>query len=1272
MTVTLRRRITVGAVSAALLMSTLTLAPAHAASDAPSAEPSSALPTSFPYQPVLPEPAENPADGSIYRGAIPYHDIAPKLNDWMAQSDIISTQVVTRSTLGRDIYMVTITAPETAAETAQQHAWRDEVKYDAANAAVDEELLAGYKRPIWFNGNIHGNEWEGADITLQHIEWLLENENTAEVQTLLKDYRLYFTITNNPDGRVNSTRATALGLDPNRDFVTNVLPETAVIRDLTAQIQPLFFIDYHGYTNVLQVEPTGPPHGENYDYDLFIPHAYSAALKIEQDVVDAAIEGNTYRDKNTGAISTTLNANSGIKIPYRDTPSGWDDWPPIFTAQYVAFQGAISYTVELPLARVSGNATESARRTKVNTDVGLEVGKSTIEYIQEHDDDLLANQIEIFRRGAAGEPRKLIPTDLNAADFPGPTEWIAEWDAVDALGHTADTAPQIPRAYLIPVGSGQQSDSDAAHLVDFLMSHGVLVRKLTETVTLEDVVYPAGSYLVDMHQPLRGMANALLASGSDISSWISSMYDISAWSQGYLWGATVTPVGATQDTAFDVQSTPIVVADPTSSIPASAGGYLKFTLDGVDDFRGLNALLAEGVKASLVGTNTVVVGGDTTTYAVAAQIADTYGVAVVPATGSELTGADVKPLKKLTIGTVSASTDDRLSLYELGFAPDQLVPLTAADIQSNPAILESVDVIWAAANLTFSGAQAAASAAMQAYLDAGKGIVGRGTGPVTFANTWFSAGIDSRPGVSSGNGIVKLETASTGPLAALGTEYGFIYPAVSFGVSGSGTGVIEQSYAAGNPLIAGHWRGSGNSAPTGAGGRASVVSSTLASGAKVLLFGTSVTFRAHPRGHFSEIATGLYWAAGASTEPALAVPTATSTTLTPSATDSVFGNALSATVKVTTTGSSPSRAGTVEILSGDDVIASGTVNSFGNAAVTLPADLAVGTHDLSANYVPAPGAALTRSVSTPVEVEVAPAATTMGLALSATTVTEGAGDPVEATVTLGYSAGTAPFDGTVTLTSGSTELASAPIDSDTVSIPLPADLTTGTYAIVATYTPASASATAGQSDAVLLTVNAPEVVVPPVPVKLPTALSVKATGSTYGKSSSVTVSVTASGATPTGSVTITTPGFAGRTVTLAGGKATVSLPATLKAGSHAITAAYTPTGNFAPSAGRTTLSVKKAKTTTKLKVSKKKVKRGKTVKVTVTVATPAGTKPAGKVRVTLRGKTIKTVKVKKRVTKVTVRIAKKAKKGRVKVRAVYSGNSNLGGSTSTLVKIRLQ
>ena len=73
-----------------------------------------------------------------------------------------------------------------------------------------------------------------------------------------------------------------------------------------------------------------------------------------------------------------------------------------------------------------------------------------------------------------------------------------------------------------------------------------------------------------MHQPLRGLANSLLDLGTDISDKVPTMYDISAWSYSYLWGATVDKVGSTTDAADRPDQPVRAAASATPTSPAAA------------------------------------------------------------------------------------------------------------------------------------------------------------------------------------------------------------------------------------------------------------------------------------------------------------------------------------------------------------------------------------------------------------------------------------------------------------------------------------------------------------------------------------------------------------------------------------------------------------------------------------------------------------------------------------------------------------------------------
>ncbi|RKT36006.1 zinc carboxypeptidase [Microbacterium sp. AG1240] len=864
-----RALVSIGGV-VAIASSMLAFAPATAAVDPPAlsiVRPTSSIemPTQYPSQPRLTVVPDLPTDASIARGVMPYDEIAPFLNRLMDRSNRVSSQVVGTSYQGREIYMVTVTSRETPAETAQQDAWRTKVKYDPAAAASDAALAEGYKVPLWFNANIHGNEWEGTDATLNYIEDLATSADPV-VQDLLDNHRIYFTVTNNPDGRALGQRGTANGYDPNRDFITGATKEASIVRDLASIIQPTYFIDLHGYTSVLQVEPCGPPHGENYEYDLFVPHAYATALDIEKAVTEANIPGNTYYDPEAGDVTST---NTGfINIPYRDQRSGWDDWPPIFAPQYVAYQGAVTNTVELPLGR-SG---DQPARAKVNIEVAEVVIDTVADYVQDNSASLLENQIEIFARGLTGTESVEIPADVSPDDLAEgvPTEWTDIWDENDIY------TTEFPRAYVIPLGAGQRSDSDAQTLVQQLLVNGIEVSRTTAPFTAEGVTYPAGSYYVDMHQPVRGLANALLADGTDITDRVPDMYDISAWSLSLLWGADVEALGYTTDPAPTTALEPISEAPLTGSV-APASDYLSFEPRGVADYQAINELLGEGIALSQLEDGTVVFRRDAAADAAARAVADIYGVDVAASDGSELREEGVAGLRPLRVGYAS-NTDDRDALTKLGFT--DLVPVTAATIESGAVDLASIDVLWIGSAVTIDPAtQATAFGAMRAYVESGKPVVGRGTAGASFVSTFGLAALTATSGTNRSNGIVSIDVPEAGVLGDYAQDTAFVSPATWF--TGLGAGVtVEASYAATDPLVSGHWAASDGRSSVDAAGQAAAVSATSSlAGNRLFLFGTSPTYRNHPVGAFSDIARSIFWATetASSIEPPVVQPEPTAT-----------------------------------------------------------------------------------------------------------------------------------------------------------------------------------------------------------------------------------------------------------------------------------------------------------------------------------------------------------------------------------------------------------
>ncbi|MEU8821408.1 M14 family zinc carboxypeptidase [Actinoplanes sp. NPDC048796] len=748
----------------------------------------------------------NPEDRSIKLGLIPYHDIAPRLNALQQASDRVSAEVVGHSALDRDLYLVTVTAPETAAEAARQQRWRELIENDPVAAKRDRSLARGYKTPVWINANIHGDEWEGTDGALRVIE-RLATATDAATKAFLARSRVYVTVTNNPDGRIAGTRVNGAGFDINRDHATSSQPESRAVRDVVIGTQPFVMLDEHGYTGTTLIEPATPPHGQNYEYDLYIRHALPNALGME-----AAIQ-------RLGHPETTR-----ADIPFRDyAPGDWDDWPPIFTPMYAMYQGAVGHTVEIPLQVNRDLYTtlpveELRRRAGVNTDVAAATIEAALTYADTNRASLLAGQIEQFRRGWAGEPQRSVPDGY-----------------VPGFGPEDRYSTTFPRAYVVPAGARQRSAPAAARLVNHLIAHDVRVTEARTSFTLNGRRYPAGSYVVDMHQPKRGLANVLLEAGRDISSLVPQMYDISGWSHRLLWGASVD---ISRTAAPRVATSPVSVATGTSSVPQSR--ELALTLRDPADVRAVNALLDEGIKLRLYGAATVVLPAS------AAWIADRFGVRLEAAAR----GHAGTPISRPVLAAAVAA-DELFALREMGF---DVRTVSTATLNAG-ASLAGVTGLVVSSGLNYTQLTEAAQAQVDDLLSRG-GVVTRGVTGATFNAAAGLLPATAVAGRGDANGVVAVRN----PGQVTGTDSppnSFVYSPLWF----TGTGfTVEQRYAE-TPLVAGHWlpTAPGVGGPSQAAGQASVVSGTTARGSRAVLFGTEPLFRAHPKGLYAQFARALYW-----------------------------------------------------------------------------------------------------------------------------------------------------------------------------------------------------------------------------------------------------------------------------------------------------------------------------------------------------------------------------------------------------------------------------
>jgi sugar lactone lactonase YvrE len=331
----------------------------------------------------------------------------------------------------------------------------------------------------------------------------------------------------------------------------------------------------------------------------------------------------------------------------------------------------------------------------------------------------------------------------------------------------------------------------------------------------------------------------------------------------------------------------------------------------------------------------------------------------------------------------------------------------------------------------------------------------------------------------------------------------------------------------------------------------------------------------------------------------------TTATLTSSFNPSYYGNAVTFTATIPPTGAA-APTGTVTFLDGATSIGTATLAGNPGVAAFTTAALSVGTHTITVMY---PGDSFNGpSSSSPLSQVVNSAQTSTAVAAAPSPGIAGGLETI--TATLKVTAGASTPTGTVTFTSGATQLGSAPVNAGTATI-TPA-LGPGTYQIIATYG-GDANDTGSTSAAFPLTVNQ---------AATQTALTVAPNPALVQQPITFTGKVTGNGGTPTGSVNFLANGnIIGAGSVNASGTATFNTSA-LAAGTYSITAAYTGDANDAAStSGATSLTVSLATTTTTVTVTPNPALVGSAVTITAKVAGNGGT-PTGTVNFIANGNTL--------------------------------------------------
>jgi Bacterial Ig-like domain (group 3) len=331
--------------------------------------------------------------------------------------------------------------------------------------------------------------------------------------------------------------------------------------------------------------------------------------------------------------------------------------------------------------------------------------------------------------------------------------------------------------------------------------------------------------------------------------------------------------------------------------------------------------------------------------------------------------------------------------------------------------------------------------------------------------------------------------------------------------------------------------------------------------------------------------------------PAVAQSTTTALVVTPASPKPV-GTAVTLTATITPSGA----AGSVQFKDGATNVGAAVAVSGGTAHTTT-SSLTAGTHSLTAVFTPTDSSAFSGSTSSAVSYTITSPATTTTTVLAVTPaspVALGTNVTLKATVAPGTAVGSVQFfDGVSTL--GSAVAVSGGIAQLSTTA-----LAGGVHSLSAKFTPTdSAAFTPSTSNTVSYTVTSPATttttaleVTPAGPVTAGTAVTLKATLTPTGAAGSVKFF---DGATQVGATTAVSAGIAQITTS------------TLPAGTHSLTAVFTPTNAAlftASTSPAVSLEVDAASTTTVLSVTPASpVTQGTTVtlKATLTPASATGT-----------------------------------------------------------------
>ncbi|MBU4495653.1 MAG: peptidase [Acidobacteria bacterium] len=442
-------------------------------------------------------------------------------------SDRMRLETIGRSAEGRNIPMAVITSPSNHRRLSR---YKSIARTLALADSVDENqarrLAHEGRAVIWIDGGLHGTEVLGAQQLIELV-YRMTSRSDAETLRILDDVIL-LVVCSNPDGMElvsdwymrdsDPEKRTMRGLprlyhkyvghDNNRDFYMSTQPETeAVNRILYREWFPQVVYNHH------QTGPAGtvlfaPPFRDpfNYVYDPLVPLGIElVGTAMHSRFVREGKPGSTMRSgagystwwngglrttayfhNMIGILTETIGSPTPMTIPFipeKHLPTG--DYPMPIPPQTWYFRQSIEYAL-------TGNMAILDLASKLREDFLYNIyrmGKNSIERGSRDSWTMSPDRIDDVKERMS---REKAPQTGSGRTRGYPAEYYEKMLSPES---------RDPRGYILP--SDQPDFPTAVKFVNTLIKTGITIHRATDSFSVGETDYPAGSLVVKADQAFR-------------------------------------------------------------------------------------------------------------------------------------------------------------------------------------------------------------------------------------------------------------------------------------------------------------------------------------------------------------------------------------------------------------------------------------------------------------------------------------------------------------------------------------------------------------------------------------------------------------------------------------------------------------------------------------------------------------------------------------------------------------------------------------------------